>query len=329
MEYKNLKQTGMSLASLLIGLAVGSFLITSIMQVFSTSKQVAGLSSNIGQLNQENRFLIYQLDRLISQTGYRRVQNYRSLSSEFSNNHIDYDDEQYIFKAVAGSPKSIIDCDGGTVADGTVLTIRLKIEDNSLLCSTDNESWSRIVDGNLDGFNIYAQVTNPRFEEFRLVDIKNLEDSDKLYVNAVRVSALIRSQGDVRITNDNATYQNLAGDADWGSFGDKKLRNVVEFTVLTPHIYEDLNTHIYDIADASNPVDNSLFTFNTLGREEPNRPWLEDEESCAQMNATKYDSRYHPSTDWGRCAALRSAGCACTFREHCSHSDCISSGRSL
>lgn len=258
------KQTGMSLASLLIGLAIGSFLITSIMQVFTTSKQVASLTSNLGQVNQEGRFLLFHLDKLLSQAGYRASAVYTTLEESFGGTHVEFVDNEFVFKLFTGMPLTVVNCAGDPISQTLPYKFRLKFENNSLLCANnDEENWVTLVDGTLEKFNLYAQLADPRFESFRLKKLQDLEGDDVYHINAIKVSALISSSGDVRLTDDNKQYHNLAGDSSWKGNGDKKLRHVVEFTVLTPHIYEDRNTHIYDILDMSNPEDPSSFSFQS------------------------------------------------------------------
>ncbi|MBT4963078.1 MAG: hypothetical protein HOI53_08825 [Francisellaceae bacterium] len=272
------RQQGMSLASLLIGLATGSFLIMSIMQVFGTSKQVTSLTKSMGQISQESRFVVYHLDRLISQTGYRQHAEsvYNDLGALYNGNHIDYNNEEYKFVASTGPPLNIIDCNGNVVGPNRNQNLRLKKDGDSLLCSSDDSTWVKIIDGNIDEFNMFAQLTDPRFETFRIKDIRELTQEEKLRVIAVRVSILIRTKKDVRLTTDTASYRNVS-DAEWSEYNDKKMRHVIEFTVLTPHIYEDLNTSIYNIADTQYPEEFSVFAFNTDNLGMVERPWVQNQ----------------------------------------------------
>ena len=61
------KQKGISLVSLLIGAALGGFIITVIIQVFTTSRQVNKYTTNLTQLSEDSRFLVYFLNKVVGQ----------------------------------------------------------------------------------------------------------------------------------------------------------------------------------------------------------------------------------------------------------------------
>ena len=64
------KRSGTTIVSLIVGMALGAFLIAAILQIFVTTKNNYKLSQNIAEMNDAMRFAVTRITNMVSYAGH-------------------------------------------------------------------------------------------------------------------------------------------------------------------------------------------------------------------------------------------------------------------
>lgn len=223
------RQTGLSMIELLIALAISSFLIIGITQIYIDNKRNYAFQQSQGEIQEGNRFLSLIFDTYLNKAGYSREPyhgNEQVFTSQTSTAYCEaFKSGQTVTKAKKGDGVCIrysqvrseeLDCAGNKTAtfedsnpflkSAPVVTAALYVTGQSLRCQSGNTD-AELMTG-LSGLRLEFGI-NPS-NETRITQTLSAADWDnsKGQILQVRYEALIASANNQRGKGDSAVLDN-------------------------------------------------------------------------------------------------------------------------
>ena len=268
--YQLQQMSGISLVSLIIGLALSTFIIGVMLQVFSTARANQKLSENFSEMQDVMRYASVILQRVIGQAGYRTPPagsgSYADYDAVFIEPGGDYPgevirkwsygvDTSFWVKFQGHDDGHIKDCEGVTVTASETSTLAAKskfhitdsdwgvndgVASSALVCYRDNMDNSDVSD------SIKSIIVPPAYFEgfwLRLGEDTDGDGAVNRYIKsdqsgidykniyAVKIALLIHSRDDVRQQNYAETF-NIFDET--YAVDDKKIYKLQFFTIPLP-----------------------------------------------------------------------------------------------
>ncbi len=253
------KQRGTTMVSLIVGMALSAFLLTVVLQVFTTTKNNYKLTQNIAEMNDAMRYVENRMFNILSYTGRLNPSavdgKIPSINSSFTfcccpgdtmglcstgiyirprvNGGLPDGQQQQIITLFQGdSSGNILTCTGNPIAanttaqikfslvSGTGLSLRCDDLDNTGVSISHTDLVSDLVDGLWIKYGV--DYTYSGSVEYYIENISGV-------VRSIKVAIILHSRDDVFTANRTPTF-NL-----WGVTktlpADKKLHRLQVFTI--------------------------------------------------------------------------------------------------
>lgn len=245
---------GFSILEILIAITISLILMLGILQIFISNKNTYRLENSLGLLQENSRFLLDYVHKLINKTAYRSPladTQFNDLDTIFTgaNSYITGTDgtgpnnsDTLIIRFQGsgngtGTPdNSIRDCLNRSVDSFVIASNTLSIDaNNNLQCQTQNPSGAPVNDTQIiiDGVEnmqvLYGEDVDGDKSPDRFITAAHPSLNFNNVVS-VKISLLLRSTEQNNPLPDNKTY-NLLGTAIVAP-GDRFLRRSVTFTVM-------------------------------------------------------------------------------------------------
>ena len=199
------KRAGITLVGLIIGMALSTFLIAAILQIFTTMKNNYKLAQNLTELDSAMNYAITRMTDIMKNAGYVEPANVTS--------ELPIIPQPYISEDPVGQPIIIFtgsrtgnsyDCLGNSVAAGTKAIVRFGRSDfpgTSLKCENLNESFipiavNFIISGLVEDFRVrygYDLSNNGGVQLYSAFTNNN----DRNRIRAIQIALLLHSREDI------------------------------------------------------------------------------------------------------------------------------------
>lgn len=222
----NNKQTGLSMVELLIALAISSFLILGITQLYIDSKRSNYFQAGQMENNENTRFVVMMLDAELHKAGYRRRPDQDYTNVFPGGNGFDegsavrvVDENTFEIRYQPHSSKDI-SCSGDTQTSGNIdkgyetgsislETVRIGFSDKSIKCA-DNEIISNVHAAEF----LYAVAINPNNAASGFKYVKHNEVGNQK-IKGIRYRLLLNStMGNLSDSVDSAAVDAFYAEGD-------------------------------------------------------------------------------------------------------------------
>ncbi len=241
---KRNNQGGLTLIEILVALVLSLFLLIGLIQIFIGTRQSSRVLENLSRVQENGRFSIDAINRIVRLAGYRSRENVegdQSIEKVFNSLPIiqgvdgDNDEVTVAFQGETLGQGELRDCLNNLITAPTTTTNRFSIVGTTLNCqSTINTTPPTVVElpivDNVEGMQIlYGEDNSSQFSSpnryLTVDDVGNLNN-----VRSVRISLLLRTQEN-NLVDDPQPYT-FNGTTVTPPSDDRRLRRVFTTTVM-------------------------------------------------------------------------------------------------
>jgi type IV pilus assembly protein PilW len=203
---RNNRQQGLTLIEIMVALVISLFLLAGLLQLFIGTRQSARIQENLSRVQENGRYAVDYLGRVIRLAGYRSKETIKqgdSFEERFTGSYAIKDNSSeskspvIVFEGENTGEGEVRDCLNQLITSlpGTpvLATNTLKITDTTLQCQTSPTKIETVVDGVEDMYVLYGENTDGDLLGVADRYVSGPFVSDWKKVVSVRVSFLLQT----------------------------------------------------------------------------------------------------------------------------------------